>query len=342
MQPNMNPAAPLANQYIPLPGNPAAPAARQNWMTAYQAAHNNTQITDLTIPGTHESGTAVLSQGGRIIEWFRNIVQCQDQSITTQLNMGIRFLDIRVSTGLLANGAVQLAHIVHDGPNQQLDINCLNPLNNNYLALNDVVNLCHAFLQVHPGETIIMSIKPANSAIPNLPAIIAELNALNAINGPFPNIFYNLPAIPTLAQAQGHIVLLRRFPLPAGNPLPGFDFSAWNAQAAHANPVNGSFVLPAAPAMIQDKFNIYDFVHWDVPIANKIAFFINSNNAFNGLPLPKPFFLNFASCTMLGYVRRLADNINAQILAMPFHSLHGCVIMDFPDQAVIDKIINDN
>lgn len=99
-------------------------------------------LSELTIPGTHDSG----SYGYRGIEarW----VNCQYYNIKSQLNMGCRFLDIRVKVVQRGKFA-----IVHGGV--LLD-----------LSFADVLMDCLRFLRENPTEAILMSVKedspPAN------------------------------------------------------------------------------------------------------------------------------------------------------------------------------------
>lgn len=319
MQPDMNPPV--------LP----APLNRLDWMGQLPPNLQQQLISNIVIPGTHDSGTAGLSLGGRIIDTFRNISRCQDFDIATQLQMGIRFLDIRVAT----DTPHQYSYIVHDGP---INICCLNPTTRQYLTLNEVILTCVAFLAAHPNESIIMCIKAADGS--SLPVLMGELNRFILQN---PNQFYTLPNIPTLAQAQGRIVLIHRFPVPQGQQL-GLDFSDWNVQAENPTPA-GCFFLPAPPApqlaLIQDKYSLWNY-GLDAAVAQKMLYFNNSRAEFLGLQAPLPLFLNLASCTRLGGVRALSVNINAQILAALAGELLGCVIMDFPNQATIDRVITSN
>lgn len=53
--------------------------------------NNNLPVSQLSIPGTHDTGTYNCKHGA-----FCESVQCQSWTIYDQLRAGIRFLDIRV------------------------------------------------------------------------------------------------------------------------------------------------------------------------------------------------------------------------------------------------------
>ena len=64
---------------------------------------DDTLISDINLAGTHNSCARFVS--------FRYITQCQNKSLTEQLNMGIRFLDIRLEKD---GDALKLVHAIID------------------------------------------------------------------------------------------------------------------------------------------------------------------------------------------------------------------------------------
>jgi hypothetical protein len=91
----------------------------------------DTPVTALSIPGTHNSA----SIGGLF-----GFAQTQNLDLATQLDRGIRFLDIR-----LAQCQSDL-HVHHD-------MKCMGK------DYTDILTVCRNFLDKHPSETILMSIK---------------------------------------------------------------------------------------------------------------------------------------------------------------------------------------
>ena len=108
-----------------------------NWMSGLPDA---TSVSRLSIPGTHDSGA--------LFEPISGTAKCQNIGIAAQLNMGVRFLDIRCRH-------IDNAFAIHHGAIYQ------------NLNFQDVINACITFLNANPTETILMSVKeehtPANN-----------------------------------------------------------------------------------------------------------------------------------------------------------------------------------
>ena len=113
--------------------------ASTDWMAKIDG---DLKITQINIPGTHDSGTKYVEAS--------NYSQCQDKTIAEQLAAGIRFLDIRVEMD--SDGNLRLVH----GSTACKDSA------GNKLYLDTVLSDCYAFLDAHPTEAIIMSIKKDN------------------------------------------------------------------------------------------------------------------------------------------------------------------------------------
>ena len=99
------------------------------WMSKVS---NNTRIKDLSIPGTHDSGA--------MHSLFDVSGKCQDLSIIKQLDVGVRFFDIRLQ---LVDDEL---NVVHSFVDQELKFEW-------------VLNYYKNFLKKYDSEFIIMSIK---------------------------------------------------------------------------------------------------------------------------------------------------------------------------------------
>ena len=62
-----------------------------NWMEIYAKKLKDKKIINLIVPGTHDSGTY------RVFNVIKDVAKCQNFSIKRQLELGIRYLDIRYS-----------------------------------------------------------------------------------------------------------------------------------------------------------------------------------------------------------------------------------------------------
>lgn len=151
----------------------------QRWMSYLG---DDTELSDISIPGTHDSGTKTYSS------LIKGLGRCQNMSIGQQLRDGIRFLDIRLT--LLGMNNLVVAH---------------GPVNVNLKFLN-VLNSCKDFLEDNPGETIVMLVNRATSH--GTPIGYAFQLAIDMADAPF----YTKSRLPELGEARGKIVLVSRDP----------------------------------------------------------------------------------------------------------------------------------
>lgn len=157
------------------PYNPA-------WMTALS---DNLHLSELSIPGTHDTGTGTdgVSAG---------MYKCQNYTIPSQLNFGIRYFDLRV---------------------KQSDLGIFHGNNDCEINLSDVLTYFNDFLKNNEKETILMQIKGEDGkASENLGEFFNEEKNKSLIA----NVYMD-SKIPTLGQARGKIILFRRFDKPNNN-----------------------------------------------------------------------------------------------------------------------------
>ena len=164
----------------PTPAPPRAKAtSRGNWMAS---VNDNTSIAALSIPGTHDSG-ADYGSGDFVTSPY---AQCQDWSISKQLEEGIRYLDVRCRR-------MGTVFTIHHGPFYQQK------------NFGHILNDCKAFLQKNPSETILMRIKEEHDAGPNSESFQAIFRRYKA---QYPNIWYSGSTIPNMKTARGKIIIL--------------------------------------------------------------------------------------------------------------------------------------
>ncbi|MER6607564.1 phosphatidylinositol-specific phospholipase C [Streptomyces sp. NPDC000927] len=146
----------------------------QEWMGVLPDA---TALQRLTVPGSHDSGARY---GG---PW----TECQNTSIADQLSSGIRFLDVRcrVTGGSFA---------IHHGASYQ------------NMMFGDVLGACWDFLAAHPTETVLMRVKQEYSEESDA-TFRAVFDDYLDVRGWRP-LFRIDPALPSLGQARGKVVLL--------------------------------------------------------------------------------------------------------------------------------------
>lgn len=171
---------------------------------------DNKFLDELSIPGTHDSGTCSVDND---TEPQSSQVKCQQDYIPTQLLEGIRYFDIRLGKG--------------DDPGIDHGIFYLLKKDGNYLHLSDVIGYFKTFLNENPSEALITLASRGNDEATDesITTAFAKVMADN------PNLFYTSSHVPTLGEVRGKIVLLRRFGL-AGNSVSGhtwgLDLTQWD------------------------------------------------------------------------------------------------------------------
>lgn len=153
---------------------------------------DNTLISSLTIPGTHDSGTKKAGTG---------YATCQHFTIEEQLYAGIRFFDIRLNNNL------ELCHS-SDGCEVYFD---------------QVLTWMNDFLDKHPSELIIMRVKEEHGSISEPlrnffnahPELVKYISRSEYLPG-------------RIGDNRKKIIMLRQFPLPEQNKEWGVDVtSGW-------------------------------------------------------------------------------------------------------------------
>ena len=242
---------------------------------------DRTPLTEITIPGTHNAGA--------LHEPYPGTAQCQSLTITQQLDAGVRFLDFR------CRHLKDQFHIYHGPINQKLTFaKCLNDLEN--------------FLKTHPSETVIVSINGAHQPKDNTRSFTATLQSYLK-----PDAWWLRQNIPTLGEARGKLILLRRF---SSDEKIGLDATHWKSKDLHKTD----------HLIIQDLYKPADAnAKWKViqkafqsQEKGKLLLNFTSGYLSNGLGIPN--------------IKRISTPINKNLTAY-FNKAkkrpHGIVILDF-------------
>lgn len=163
-----------------------------NWMSGIP---NATFVSRLSIPGTHDSGA--------LFEPFANTAKCQNIGIREQLNIGVRYLDIRCRH-------IGDAFTIHHGAVYQ------------NLNFQDVINACIAFLEANPTETILMCVKEEHTPSDNTRSFEQTFNTYTQQNSSRWDLTDGLSSLGAL---RGKIKLVRRF---GSTETKGINATAWN------------------------------------------------------------------------------------------------------------------
>lgn len=169
----------------------------------------NKYLDELSIPGTHDSSTCSVHNDA---EPQTSLAKCQQDYIPTQLLEGIRYFDIRLGKN-------------DDKGDPGIDhgICYLLKKDGGFIHLSDVIGYFKTFLNENPSEALIMLVSRGNDE--SVTTAFANVMDNNS------DLFYTSSHVPTLNEARGKIVLLRRFRL-AGDSVDGhtwgLDLTEWD------------------------------------------------------------------------------------------------------------------
>lgn len=305
----------------------------KDWMSCIDGSKT---INNINMPGTHDSGTQYVTKG------FYNIGQCQSRSIEEQLNIGVRFLDIRLKNDNDLFG--KNLRLVHG------TVDCLvtDDRRDKHLTFEHVLNeWVYPFLQKHPSETIVMSIKEQGGSTRNFNDELLEYIKDD------PSMWITDTDVTTLDEARGKIVLMRRYKLKGDDKPIGIDFSNWTSSACENIKVNDEY-----NAFVQDKYEGFDSdlgnavdQKWEVfsdmfsdcerdKYDNKKYFVLNFNSATGPGNSPRDFAHGQGEPGDKYYVEGLSKKVEKK--TWQYGKKYGWVIMDFAGATMSKNIYTSN
>jgi len=281
---------------------------RASYLAIISSAHLNAWMAELpspvplsalSIPGTHNSPTYYLALPS---------VRCQAVSVRTQLDNGVRFLDIRVSCPDEALNDDDLA-LVHSAFPISLS---------GSKWFHDLLAEVYAYLDANPSEALLMSIKREGTG-KGTDQLLSKYLARRYFAGDAARRWYTEPRIPSLGEVRGRIVLVRRFNLDdslrsehGGHGL-GIDGSVWPDNCADGTCGSGQI-------RIQDFYEVGQTEEIDKKIelaragleraAQQASVKSEGATAQSG---PPSFFINFLSASSFFNSSCWPDRIAAKI-----------------------------
>ncbi|KAF2639881.1 1-phosphatidylinositol phosphodiesterase precursor [Massarina eburnea CBS 473.64] len=261
------------------------------WMDSLPSA---LPVSAISIPGTHNAHTH-----------YRGLpsVRCQVNTIKTQLENGIRFLDVRVQPASASDTSKKDLYLVHGAFPISLS-------GTKYFA--PLLQILYTFLDEHPSETILLSLKRegvGSATDDHLAAILTQHYI-----APDAEKWYTDPRLPYLGAVRGKIVLVRRYelgapstscststassssPLESEPPSHGLDASDWPHNSTHA--IHGPFCVQdwcevLHPSSIPSKLQ---YANEHLERAAACTAFVPGFNTDRQHPVPPaPLHLNFLS-----------------------------------------------
>ncbi len=291
-----------------------------SWMSAIA---DETTLSNISIPGTHDSGTQYIPLG--------YIFQCQDSSIASQMEDGFRYFDIRLELdGKEGQEELILCH-------NFAKCKSSSKLFSKALTFSSVLEDAYAFLDQHPSETLIFCMKAENGDddLATLQTLMYQQIDANK------KYWYMANENPTLGDVRGKIVLATRFEDAIGRDdnKTGLHFF-WSDQG-DVDVVDVPYVMSEVNEdtflWTQDRYN-YDTGDKIDAITDDFENCQASEDTFS---------LNFTSTSgkgKIGHPKKYASTINDYILSYEFkeNTCYGIVVVDFANASLAEKIYATN
>lgn len=284
-----------------------------NWMSAVAG---DLHLNEIVIPGTHDSATQYVQ-----LAFFS---KCQALDIGQQLEAGFRYLDIRLG---FSGDALALMHgfaKCKTGPMPWSET----------LTLDAVLEDCYAFLEDNPSETIIFAVKQEHGSEP-----VAQLQEtlLEQYIAPQADFWLLTDRIPTLDQARGKLVLMRRYEdeaelgEQAGIPMIWADQGSRDDTSLHTEMTdNGSYRL-----WVQDRYSYDNDEKWEVFLAGLgEAAIAPEDTAIH--------FLSTKGSMTYGHPYGHAGNLNRRLMEVSPKYLKGWIVVDFGSASLAEQIYTAN
>lgn len=290
-------------------------------------------LSSVNIPATHDTGTAGVVQD--LIAGV-SITSCQNLYYDEQLNMGARSFDIRANATKDDASAADVK-IVHGGELWQCQ-----EKNGSDLTLQSILNTSLGFLEKHKSETVILTVKPDAGSTIGLEHAVAEFIEKNK------DKVYSGGDIPSMKEARGKIIFLRRFNLTKNyessvERAMGFNLANWDdikykdykyAYKLYDDGKNHVY--------IQDAYNTYGSEKW--PYISETMKQTTGQNTSHPIEYNSWVF-NYTSCSQ-GAPLGLTQEINPRLFKDEDNCIDnrflGTVMLNFIDEPMSRLIYETN
>ena len=302
----------------------------ENWMANIP---DDALLSSVNIPATHDTGTAGVVEDD--IPQV-SITSCQNLYYDEQLNMGARSFDIRANA-TKDDASVADVKIVHGGELWQCQ-----EKNGSDLTLQSILNTSLGFLEKHKSETVILTVKSDAGSTIGLEHAVAEFIEKNK------DKVYSGGDIPSMKEARGKIIFLRRFNLTKNyessvERAMGFNLANWDdikykdykyAYKLYDDGKNHVY--------IQDAYNTYGSEKW--------AYILGTMKQTTGQDTSHPieynsWVINYTSCargTPLGLTREINPRLFKDEENCIDNRFLGTVMLNFIDEPMSRLIYETN
>lgn len=296
------------------------------WMSHIQDSKN---LSEINIPGTHDSGTKFVSHNQK---HFR----CQELSVEEQLKIGVRYLDIRCC----AQNDGKPPLIKHS------DANCLkekgDTKEDNLLTLRDVLETIESFLKSEESsqETVLLQIKNEGGNSKDSPLVKYLAQFIQQSDW-----IWAEDRLPLLSEVRGKAVLIRRFTYSSNYSGGltekdfGINLSSWDTEC-HGKSKAGTntYVNVNNRALVQDRYMVGGGEKYDL-ILRAIK---EANN--RGRDVINKWVINLTSC-IYNTPESAAEAINERLMKEPLirkNNKLGTFVMDFVNEDLVCRIYSSN
>ncbi|MBR4308964.1 MAG: hypothetical protein IKT58_05120 [Oscillospiraceae bacterium] len=292
-----------------------------NWM---KSIPDTVLLSEINFPATHDTGTMAVIQDMNSVLDNMSVTKCQKHYFEEQLATGVRSFDVRTNASA-SNKTVHDVMIVHGGEHFQ----CYNRYGGK-LSLGELLDISKLFLSKHPSESIIMLVKPDAGTHEDVARTLGAYIDAN------PELFWQSNTVPTLRQARGKIVLLRRFETNSSNQKTAFgpDLTKWDDQDYAAS--KSLVKLPqssGAQVYVQDAYQQTG--------GAKKEYVQGAMNASASVP-KNAYIYNYTSCT-LGFVIDTSRDVNEWLSGLDLKGKRlGNVMLNYSDLILNRKIFRSN
>ena len=280
------------------------------------------KISEINIPGTHNSCAKKVQ--------YSYFSKCHDLSIYEQLEIGVRFLDVRIEKD---GKKLKTVHSIAD---------CYAPhAKKKKLLLDYVLDDCKNFLKSNPSETIILCIKRDDGASSEETFDLLYENYIK--NDP---LWFTENRIPCLGEVRGKMVFFNRCHVDFSNEKytdnnTGLRLSNWPDL-----PKNSEIFLAEAPIRtpdkkdeetyyLQDMYKLFPKEKWHKAVLPLVE----------NPPQREGLLLNyFSAADFIHSPRKYAKIIFKKFenISLENNKKYGWLIFDFPTKALCEKVISTN
>ena len=267
------------------------------WMSLVS---DNKTITELTIPGTHNSGAMY------DVPVLPDTAKTQTLSISEQLNIGVRFLDIRCKV-------IENRLILHNG------------FANQKLTFDNIIDTCKKFLKFNSSETIILELRDDAYPLNNTQIFESVFN--KHIKNYNSSLFFLENRFPCLGEVRGKIILIRNFEV-SDITLKGID---------KKEKIKDSSILKQnqhKDQTVEQKWHYIKQFFFNAKNDSKSVLYMNYTSGYK-----KTTFLGIPS------VKKISETINPLVngfFKLSENARYGIIIMDYISENSTSLIISMN